>query len=263
MEKICIAIPCYNEAGRLPFKEFEEYLNKNEDISFCFVNDGSTDNTLALLYEIEKHRTDIISIIDFNQNMGKAEAVRRGMLAAAEWNKFDFIGFFDADLSTPLDQLKLFLKFYYENDKLEIIIGSRVKRMGAIIERNSYRHYIGRIFATFASIILHLPVYDTQCGAKIFKNHLIPAIFEKPFLSKWFFDIEIFARIISKYGYTYLYDSLIEVPLLKWYEKGKSKLRITDFINVPLDLLKIHLHYRKTIKLELDIYNTEIAKKTS
>lgn len=259
MKKTCIVIPCYNEGYRLPIKEFEEYYDFNEDISYCFVNDGSKDDTIALLYGIEKQRTDRIIIVDLKINHGKSEAVRRGMMVVAERNKFDFIGFFDADLSTPLGQLKLFLKYYNENNNLEIIIGSRIKRMGATIERNSYRHYFGRIFATFASRILKLPVYDTQCGAKIFKSHLVSTIFEKPFLSKWFFDIEIFARIISKYGYSYLYVSLLEVPLLKWYEKGESKLKVIDFIKVPFELFKIHFHYRKSINQKFDIFNKEIA----
>lgn len=259
MLKICVVIPCYNEGQRLPIREFEEYYATNTNVYYYFVNDGSKDNTLELLYDIEKGREDRINILDLRQNGGKAETVRRGMLTANEWNKFDYIGFFDADLSTPLSQLNLFLECCSDN-KPEILVGSRIKRMGAIIERKSYRHYLGRIFATFASIILKLPIYDTQCGAKIFKAHLIPIVFEKIFLSKWFFDIEIFARIISKFGYTFLYDSLIEVPLLKWYEKGKSKLRITDFIKVPLELLKIYLYYREVIKTEFDIYDNRQGK---
>ena len=49
MEKICIIIPCYNEAQRLELEVFREFVGKEERFDFCFVNDGSLDNTSEVL----------------------------------------------------------------------------------------------------------------------------------------------------------------------------------------------------------------------
>ena len=49
MEKICVIIPCYNEAQRLELEVFREFVGREERFDFCFVNDGSQDNTSEVL----------------------------------------------------------------------------------------------------------------------------------------------------------------------------------------------------------------------
>ena len=118
-------------------------------------------------------------------------------------------------------------------------IGSRVKLLGRTIERSELRHYLGRVFATCASITLGLPVYDTQCGLKLFRN--VPAIaaaVERPFLSRWIFDVELIARIGREAG-TGAAVRIREVPLEVWRERGSSRLSATDFLRAPLELLRI------------------------
>jgi len=69
-------------------------------------------------------------------------------------------------------------------------------------------------------------------------------LLDRPFLSKWFFDVEILARLIKKYGKDKTYEIALEIPLLIWNEIGGSKLKIMDFIKVPLELLKIKRFYK-------------------
>jgi hypothetical protein len=56
--------------------------------------------------------------------------------------------------------------------------------------------------------------------------------------------VEVIARFIVKYGRKKTYTHILEVPLNEWVEVGGSKLKVMDFIKVPLELLKIRRHYK-------------------
>jgi hypothetical protein len=122
-------------------------------------------------------------------------------------------------------------------------MGARWQRLGAEINRNTTRHYFGRFFATLASIILDLKVYDTQCGAKVIHHSLIDSITNEKFISKWLFDVEILARIIKQHGKNKTEASIIEYPLSKWTEIGGSKIKLLDLLKVPIELLHIYRKY--------------------
>ncbi len=247
MQTICIVVPCYNEENRLPANDFVTYFKNNESVSVCFVNDGSSDNTLSLLKHIQQQIGNNCTVVDLPQNSGKAEAVRLGVIENI--NKgFDYIGFFDADLATPLSEISYFISFCNGSLTKDIIIGSRFKRLGANVNRKPARHYIGRVFSTLASMVLKLPVYDTQCGAKLFSNSIASQIFNKPFISKWLFDIELFSRAIILYGRQAIKETVVEIPLNEWEDKAGSKIKTTYFIKAPLDLLRIRNHYKYQLK---------------
>src|SRR5687768_5268416 len=96
-----VVIPCFNEANRLRPEELERALTEQDRLHLLFVNDGSTDGTgeqLSLLAERSPGRIDLM---EMPRNVGKAEAVRRGMSHANERNA-RYVGFWDADLATPL-----------------------------------------------------------------------------------------------------------------------------------------------------------------
>ncbi len=239
MQKTCVIIPCYNEGKRLPIDIFEQYL-KHNPINFCFVDDGSTDNTYEILTNLKDKFREQILVIKNPVNAGKAKTVRNGILEALKWKEFDYVGFFDADLATPLNEIEHFLSFLRSGKGYKFALGSRIRRLGSNIERTLIRHIFGRIFATFASLILNLPVYDTQCGAKIIDRKVAEDIFRKPLISKWLFDIELIARVKIKYSP----EILVEVPLNKWAEIGDTKIKFRDIIKFPLELIKIRRKYQ-------------------
>jgi glycosyltransferase involved in cell wall biosynthesis len=244
LQKCCIIIPCFNEENRLPVAEIEAFLIQNGHIQLLGVNDGSSDRTLALLQTLEKNHPGHFAVYNMPANAGKAEAVRMGMLHAMAAYDVDYFGFWDADLSTPLTELNWFSEFSGGNLVHDIVMGSRISRLGSHINRKMMRHYLGRVFATFTSLILKLKVYDTQCGAKIFKKDIVNDLFSEPFKSKWFFDVELLARYLKLYGHDKTYERALEVPLRCWVEVKGSKLKPTDFLKVPFELIKIKRHYK-------------------
>jgi glycosyltransferase involved in cell wall biosynthesis len=240
-----IIVPCYNEENRLDVAGFKNFT-PSHSISFLFVNDGSTDTTRQRLEALKSGDPTRFAILDLQQNTGKAEAVRRGILAARDSNS-DYIGYWDADLATPLDTIPKFIDLAESRPELQIIMGSRVKLLGRRIERRRSRHYIGRVFATIVSSILRLDVYDTQCGAKLLRaSPSMFSLFRQPFLSRWIFDVEILARLIQTTRGNDLpeaRDMVYEFPLTEWRDVPGSKLGYTDFIRAAWELGRIYGKY--------------------
>jgi dolichyl-phosphate beta-glucosyltransferase len=240
MQTICIVVPCYNEEKRLEVAEFTRFAGLNPNVDFLFVNDGSTDNTKRMLDELKLSQDDRFFVQHLEQNVGKAEAVRQGVRTACEMS-YNRVGFWDADLATPLSEISLLLE-QMDRKNATVAIASRVKRLGVKVERNASRHYFGRVFSTLASMLLRLPVYDTQCGAKIF-NADLQVLFAEPFSTRWLFDVELLARFRNHFGVAETLSKVIEVPVQQWIERGGSKLRFRHLLRIPFDLLKIHIKY--------------------
>jgi hypothetical protein len=120
--------------------------------------------------------------------------------------------------------------------------------VGVTIERKLHRHLIGRVIATFISNILHIRVYDTQCGAKLFRRDLAERVFDKPFLTRWLFDVEIIARIIGMHPGKHIEEVMSEVPVSSWIDKGGSKISWTYGFRVFFDLYKIHRSYKDLLR---------------
>lgn len=238
-----IIIPCYNEANRLDNKAFMDFALRNADVSFLFVNDGSCDDTLLVLRRMAE-QNERIHYLDVQPNGGKAEAVRKGMMYALENFPSDYLAFWDADLATPLDEIRHFMQAISTSD-FDVVTGMRLARLGARIKRKRSRHYLGRCFATTASIVLKLPVYDTQCGAKMYKSTIVPVLFADPFITRWLFDVELLARYVQRYGIETAKNKILEYPLFSWEDVGGSQLKLKDFIKAPYELLKIKRKYKK------------------
>lgn len=246
MQPVVIVVPCFNEAERLRPDLFLQSLDRHGSLEFHFVDDGSRDRTGIVLTEMSAARPDRIRVLSLEENLGKAEAVRRGVLEALGGGA-QVIGYWDADLAAPLSNLDDLLP-PLDDPRARVVIGSRVKLLGRNIERRPLRHYLGRIFATAASLVLDLGIYDTQCGAKLFRRTPdLEACFSRPFHSRWFFDVEILARL-KDHSHADTRDPApsgwIEVPLRAWGDISGSKVPLSAFARAPLELLGIALRRR-------------------
>jgi dolichyl-phosphate beta-glucosyltransferase len=243
---ISLIIPCYNEARRLDLAQFRQFLHEDIDTRLIFVNDGSSDHTLQVLGELCSGFEDCTDIVSSPRNQGKAEAVRSGILRALAGPGCKIIGFWDADLATPLVSVGRFLEVLRNRPEIEMIFGARVQLLGRYVKRSAARHYLGRVFATAVSVVLQLPIYDTQCGAKLFRvRPETRTIFAERFLSRWVFDVEILARyqqLFRAEGKS-LAGVVYEYPLECWVDVAGSKVGPADFFIALWDVLRIQQRY--------------------
>lgn len=234
-----LVVPCFNEAERLDRDAFRALID-DAHVSLLFVDDGSTDATREVLAAIAA-RTPRASVIAMPRNVGKAEAVRAGLREAIARGA-DIVGFVDADLATPPEEIRRLVGIVRGADDVDVLLAARVALMGKQIERRAWRHYLGRVFATAASMVIDQPIYDTQCGAKLFRvTPLLVAVLAEPFRSPWIFDVELLGRLlVGVPGAPGLDPSrLREEPLERWVDVAGSKVRARAFLRAPLELARI------------------------
>jgi dolichyl-phosphate beta-glucosyltransferase len=229
-----VVVPCFNEARRLDGPAVLALLDEPRT-DVLFVDDGSTDATRSVLAGLVRDTGGRARLLALDENGGKGEAVRRGLQAAIDHGAV-VVGFLDADLSTPVDEMLRILDVLDARADVEAVLGARVALLGRTIERTPARHYLGRVFATVASTMLGVRVYDTQCGAKAFRvTEALRGALASSFSSRWAFDVELLARLLRSMEP----GRLVEVPLQSWHDVKGSKLSPRAMVRAGVDLLRI------------------------
>lgn len=228
---LSIVIPAHNEEGRLPrtLGQIFSFLEKQSYSSeIIIVENGSSDRTLELAQEYALRHPNLI--VHHEKQLGKGNAVRRGMLVAR--GEYRFIC--DADLSMPIEELQKFLPPVL-ND-FDIAIGSR-EAPGAIrYHEPPYRHFGGRAINLLIRLLILPGLNDTQCGFKCFRAEATEVIFLQQTLTGWSFDIELLYLARQKKL------RVKEIPI-QWYFGPDSKVNaIRDALRMIGDIFRIHLH---------------------
>lgn len=242
-----VVVPCYNEARRLDVSKFADFARRSNDLELIFVNDGSSDDTLTRICEVYEHASESVNVLSLTPNCGKGEAVRRGMIWAAA-RGFSTIGFWDADLATPLETIYGFHDVFRKYSQVDVVWGTRLCLLGHFIERDFVRRQIGRMFSSASATAVGVGIRDALCGAKMFRNgKMLCSVLAKPYSSRWIFDVEILARlrILSNENQGKpLQESMYEYPLDQWFEMAGSKLRPVDFVRAASELTSLFWRYR-------------------
>lgn len=237
-----IIVPCYNEAKRMHPALFLKFLQTRRDIEFIFVNDGSTDDTEDMLERLYQRAPESISVLRLKHNSGKEEAVRTGLIYAIE-QKPDYVGYWDADLASPLAELPAMQRIIQENNDIQCVYGARMRLLGHKVRRSLLRRFVSLCCCVLAQSVLDLPVTDTQCGAKLFRvtDELKAAIIE-PFTAGWLFDVELFARL--KIAWKKGNPGLYEHPLTEWNEVSGSNVSIPEMMGAGITMLGLIVRLR-------------------
>ena len=240
---LAVVIPCYNEERRLPQQHVLEWASRRPDWLWVLVDDGSKDETRRILENLDSQRPNITALI-LPKNVGKAEAIRYALAWAEANSSAPWLSYLDADFATPSVELERMFRIHEASQHL-LVMGCRLQRLGARVERSATRHYLGRVAATIISLILKMPTYDTQCGAKLIHRSLVPLVLRQPFLSRWLFDVELLARARNHFGIEAWSRLVVEEPLNEWKEISGSKLRPRDLIRMPYEFWRLHRHYNR------------------
>lgn len=227
-----IVVPVYNEELRWRRSYFNEIASLDK-VKLLFVNDGSQDGTISLIKQISEEFLNV-SYLDLQNNSGKAEALRLGLLKLTSQPEIKLIGFLDADGAFAASDISRILKLIQSRDPSTESSNntwwwtSRKKLRNNKIKRKLSRHIIGRAIALIIQCGYSKLPYDTQSGFKIFQisSEIIRSL-QIPFKTSWFFEIELLIRMNNSPNYAI---NLIEIVLDYWHEIPGSKI---GFANVP------------------------------
>ena len=232
-----IVVPCYNEEKRLHADAFVEFALSNPGIRFLFVDDGSKDKTLEVLYAMQARAPHVLDVLAMPQNGGKAEAVRNGLIYATKQG-VETVGYFDADLATPLQGI-IDLKRVLQNlPEIDVVFGSRRGGLGHRISREPLRRLVSYICGRLARVATGLPLIDTQCGAKMFRNTIaLRTAVQARFEADWLFDVELALRLTG--CARDMKKRFYELSLMEWNEIPGSNIKPNDVARSGFIMLRL------------------------
>jgi dolichyl-phosphate beta-glucosyltransferase len=239
-------IPVYNEEKRFNYNEIKNLVDFHQNINgkILFINDGSTDKTLELLQKLERNSKNIF-INDLPNNLGKANALRHGLLHSI--GKSEFIAYLDFDFATSSSTFKQKFNELSQIDKESNTLIFCSRSIGISlnkINRPLYRTMPSNILGAFSDWLFKIPISDTQCGCKFFyiKNlDDFNRALQPLFIGKWFFEIELMCRLKKEKIQNV---KIIESPLEEWNDIPGSKVKVIDFFKSFVILVYLKIKYK-------------------
>lgn len=169
---LSLIIPCYNEAEALPilYEELCRVTNllPNYQTEFIFINDGSKDNTLAVLRNLAK-QDERVTFLSFARNFGKESAMYAGFCNA----KGDYVAVMDADMQDPPSLLPEMLKILESGD-FDSVATRRQSRKG----EPPIRSFFARMFYKLINKISDADIVDGARDFRLMKREMVNAIVE-------------------------------------------------------------------------------------
>ncbi len=164
---ISIVIPLLNEEESLNelYKRISQVTSEN-NLSFeiCFVDDGSTDNSLGVLKNLQKDNKNI-KILSFRKNYGKSAALSEGFKLASG----DNIITMDADLQDDPAEIPNLIKKL--DDGFDMVSGWKKKRHDPISKTLP-----SKFFNFTTAMLTGIKIHDFNCGLKAYRSEVIKEI---------------------------------------------------------------------------------------
>jgi glycosyltransferase involved in cell wall biosynthesis len=165
--KISVVVPCYNEQESLPelFEKLEATMREMKcDYEYIFVDDGSTDRTIAVL-RLMRETSPRVNVISFRRNQGKSAALNVGFHAADG----DYVVTIDADLQDDPAEIPALLRKI--DAGADLVSGWKANRQDPISKTLP-----SRVFNKVTSIATGLKLHDFNCGLKMYRRDVTDSI---------------------------------------------------------------------------------------
>lgn len=246
--KYSIVVPAYNESDKITSTitqviSFMKDFCADYELVIC--NDGSTDSTAKLVSEYAVSNPEVV-LLDL-PHRGKGPTVISGIMEA----KGDYLYMCDADLSTPISELKK-LSFWLIDQEFDIVVASREGTGAVRVNEPFYRHLMGRVFNIWVQIVALPGIKDSQCGFKLFNSTVAKQIVSKmkvysnessEMKQAFFgaFDVEMLyiARVQG--------NKIKELPVQWNYVANSGRALIFNTLKMTLDVLKIRINGLKGV----------------
>lgn len=242
---LSIVIPAYNEAGRLP--------GNLAKVAACCRELDLPGGSWEVLVMVEKSQDDTleavraaakgfpgITVVDNGIQRGKGYAVRQGVLRA----QGDIVLFMDADLSTPLAEVRKFLGYFAGHPEVDVLIGNRrhpssyIGQTQGIVRRN-----LSVVFNRLVRNRLGAGDWtDTQCGFKAFRRAAAAEIFSRQRLDGFSFDVEVLVLAAA------LGLRVVDLPV-EWFDVKATTLRVFgDGWKMLRDISRVRALVERTLR---------------
>jgi glycosyltransferase involved in cell wall biosynthesis len=153
------------------------------------VDNGSVDETAAIARAAVRSTGQVDVTVIGCSRPGKGNAVHRGLLTSGS----PFVGFFDADLATPLETLVQTMHALQRG--ATAVIASRHAPGASFAKPQSFKRRLGGTAFRAITRTLVPGVHDTQCGFKFFQRHAIQRAVARCRTTGFAFDVELLAQI--------------------------------------------------------------------
>ena len=245
---IATVIPAYNEGDRLAAFLGDwaavGLSHSHLTVTAVVVDDGSKPEMAAahqaaverVARELaERRAAHRLEYVRADRNRGKGAAIRLGWSRAAA--NVSWLTFVDADGAIPAREYWRLASLLPETGA-DVVCACRIKMAGRTIDRTLFRHFQGRLFATFAEELFHLGFYDTQTGMKAFRASMLRPLLPRLQEDRWLLDVEVLV-LMHQAG-----ARAIEVPI-DCYMRGPSSLTFgLDPLRMGLQLVKLRSRLR-------------------
>ena len=208
---VCVVVPVYNEEKRVK-AALERVLPLPFVMEIIVVDDGSTDDSLAVLAEFSDPR---LRVLESPVNRGKGAALRRGFAEATA----PYVAVHDADLEyDPAEIARLLVPL--RDGRADVVFGSRF--IGSDELRVLYYwHSVGnRLLTTMSNMVTNLNLTDMETCTKVFRREVIQAI--EITEDRFGFEPEITAKVarrgdrIYEVGISYSGRTYAEGKKISW-----------------------------------------------
>ena len=221
---ITIVVPLLNEAESLP--ELASWIKKvtegnNFSYEIIFVDDGSTDNSWAVITQLSKENPNVKGL-RFRRNYGKSAALNEGFKVA----QGNVVITMDADLQDSPDEIPGLYNMIVK-EGYDLVSGWKKVRYDSKIGKNIPSKFFNWTTRRMSGIKLH----DFNCGLKAYRNELVKSI-------QVYGEMHRYIPVIAKSaGFSNIGEKVVHHQKRKY---GNSKFGMSRFVRGYLDLVTIN-----------------------